>query len=176
MTLKQFGIGFLALLALGSAPLTGIAQDGEKYGFVNISLVITQSEEGQAEAKELESLGAAKERALLERQQELQALAKQFEEGANSGQPDEELKERVERLQRELERDARQAQSDVDVSRQDRIQAIGSKAVEVVRKFAEANDYTAIFRIDGGQIVYVDPDVDLTQQIIEAYDKAHPVQ
>lgn len=78
--------------------------------------------------------------------------------------------------ERELERDARQAQSDVDVSRPDRIQATGTKAIDVVRKFAEDNGYTVIFRIDGGQIVYVDPSVDLTQQIIDAYNKAYPAK
>ena len=94
----------------------------------------------------------------------------------SSGQPDEALRDRIEKLRRELERDARQAQSDVDTSRQDRIQAIGNRVVKIVRQFGQENGYTAIFRVDSGQVVYVDSGSDITEEIIAAYNKAHPVE
>lgn len=158
------------------APFAVLAQEAGKYGFVNISKVITQSEEGRAEATELESLGAQKERELNARRQELQDLVKQYEQSVNEGQPDTELRDRVQKLKRELERDVRQAQSDVDTSRQDRIQAIGRKVVELVRQYGQENGYTAIFRTDSGQVVYVDETVDITERVIEAYNQAHPVE
>lgn len=162
-------------LATGLTPAAGSAQDGEKYGFVNISQVITQSDEGQAEAAELESLGAAKEKELNARRAELQELVKRYEESVSSGDPDTELRDRIDKTKRELERDVRQAQSDVDTSRQDRIQAIGNKVVKLVREFGRDNGYTAIFRTDAGQVVYVDPKADITDRVIEAYNKAYPV-
>jgi len=165
---------FLAL-ALTLAPATADAQDGRKYGFVSISKVITESEEGRTEAGELESLGAEKEQELNARREELQDLIEQYQEGVSAGQPDEELRGRIEKMKRELERDVRQAQSDVDTSRKDRIQAIGAKVIEIVRRFGEENGYDAIFRTDGGQVVYADPGADITDEIIKAYDEAHPV-
>ncbi|MDZ7843131.1 MAG: OmpH family outer membrane protein [Gammaproteobacteria bacterium] len=162
-------------LVLATAPQDGLAQDGAKFGFVNISQVITQSDEGRAEAAELEAVGAGMEEELTERRRELEALVQQYEETVSSGEPDTALRARIERLQRELERDVRQAQSDVDTSRQDRIQALGNKAVELVRRFARENGYTAIFRTDGGQVVYAAPEADITDRIIEAYNEAHPV-
>lgn len=170
------GITWAFALALVSMPLSGWAQDEGKYGFVNITEVITQSDEGQAEATELESLGTEKQQELDARQQELQGLVGQYEESVSSGQPDQELRERIERLERDLERDARQAQSDVDTSRQDRIQAIGNKVVQLVRQFGQDNGYTAIFRVDGGRVVYVDSAADITDQVLEAYNTAHPVE
>lgn len=152
------------------------AQDGEKYGFVNISQVISQTDEGLAEAKELETLGAAKQQELNARRQKLEELAARYEKTVEDGSPDSELRDRLKRMQRELERDVRQAQSDVDVSRQDRIQALGAKVVTVIQQFGRDNNYTAIFRIDNGQMVYVDPGVDITDQIIAAYNEAHPAE
>lgn len=162
-------------LVLATTPRDGLAQDGAKYGFVNISQVITQSDEGRAEAAELEAIGAGMEEELTERRRELEALVQQYEESVGSGEPDTALRAQIERMQRALERDVREAQSDVDTSRQDRIQAIGNKAVELVRQFAQDNGYTAIFRTDGGQVVYAAPEADITDRIIEAYNEAHPV-
>lgn len=167
-------IACMMALALASAPAA--AQDGEKFAFVNISRVITQSDQGQVESAELESLGTEMERELNARRQELEALIRQYEEGVEAGQPDTGLRDRIERMQRELERDVRQAQSDVDASRQDRIQAIGNRVVELVRRFGQENGYTAIFRTDGGQVVYASPDADITDQVIEAYNQAHPAE
>lgn len=162
-------------LVLATAPYDGLAQDGAKFGFVNISQVITQSDEGRVEAAELEAVGAGMEEELTERRRELEELVQRYEEGAGNGEPDTALRARIERMQRELERDVRQAQSDVDTSRQDRIQTIGNKAVELVRGFAVDNGYTAIFRTDGGQVIYAAPEADITDRIIEAYNEAYPV-
>lgn len=163
-------------MALGAVPGAAPAQEGEKYGFVNISQVITQSNEGLVEAKELESLGSAKQREFSARRQELEELAAQYEQSVASGEPDAGLRDRIQKLQRDLERDVRQAQSDVDVSRQDRIQEIGTKVVQVVQQFARDNGYTAIFRIDNGQMVYVNPAIDITDQVLAAYNEAHPAE
>lgn len=162
---------------LGALPGPVQAQEGNgKYGFVNISQVITQSDEGLAEAEELESLGAEKQQELAARKQELEELVAQYEKSTEDGDPDAQLREQIKKLQRELERDVRQAQSDVDVSRQDRIQQIGTKVVQIVQKFAKDNNYTAIFRIDNGQMLYVDAAVDITPQVLEAYNKAYPAE
>lgn len=166
---------FALVLVLGAVPASGWAQDGKKYGFVNVTEVITQSDEGQAEARELQSIGEQKQQELNARKQELDELTRQFQESASDGQPDQELRDRIEKLQRELERDARQAQADVDTSRKDRIQAIGSKVVQLVKQFGQENGYTAIFRVDSGQVVYVDSASNVTDQIITAYNKAYPV-
>lgn len=169
---------FLAsVLFLSAAPLPARAQDGgDKYGFVNISQVITQSEEGLAEAAELESMGEEKQKDLNERKQQLEEMTDQYQKTVDSGNPDTALRDRIQKMQRELERDARQAQSDVDTSRQDRIQAIGNKVVQVIQQYAKDNGYTAIFRSDNGQVVYVAPTVDVTEKIIAAYNKAHPAK
>jgi outer membrane protein len=163
-------------LVLGLTAQPSFAQDGGKYGFVNIGEVITQSDEGQAQAAELESIGAGMEQELAARRQELEELAAEYQESVDSGNPDTSLRDRIERLQRELERDVRQAQSDVDASRQDRIQAIGNKVVNLVRQYGQENGYTAIFRSDGGQVLYADPAADITDEILNAYNQAHPVQ
>lgn len=172
---KRLVGGFGLMLALALAPLNGAAQDDQKYGFVNIAKVITQSDEGQVEAQELQSLGSGKEQELNARREKLEKMATEYQESVESGEPDTDLRERIKTTKRELERDLRQARSDVDVARQDRIQEIGSKVVELVRQFAADNGYTAIFRIDGGQMVYVEPEAEITDRIIAAYNEAHPV-
>lgn len=166
----------LLAFAIAVLPLSASADDTHKYGFVNISQVITQSDEGKAEADQLKSMGSKREKELNAKRDELQKLSDQYDKTVESGKPDEQLGEKVKRLKRELDRDIQEAQSDVDTSRKDRIQALGNKAVEVIRKFAESNHYTAIFRVDSGDMVYVDPSVDVTDKVIAAYNKAHPVK
>jgi len=166
----------LLAFAVGMLPLSASAENVHKYGFVNISQVITQSDEGKAEAEQLKSLGATKEKELNAKKDELKKLSDQYEKTVQTGKPDEQLGEKAKRLKRELDRDIKEAQSDVDTSRKDRIQALGNKAVEVIRKFAEENHYTAIFRVDSGDMVYVDPGVDVTDKVIAAYNKAHPAK
>lgn len=165
----------IAAILLTAAPLAGSAQEEAKYGVVDISRVITQSDEGQAEAAELEAFGAGKERELTARRREIEELIRQYDESADSGEPDAALRDRIERMKRQLERDVRQAQSDVDASRQERIQAIGNKVVNLVRKFGQENGYIAIFRTDGGQVIHARPDSDITDQVIDAYNEAYPV-
>lgn len=172
---KRLAGGCALMLALALAPLSGTAQDDEKLGFVNIAKVIAESDEGQAEAQELQSLGSGKEQELNARREELERMAKAYQESVESGEPDAELRDRIKATRRALERDLRQAQSDVDVERQDRIREIGGKVVELIRQFAADNGYTAIFRIDNGQMVYVDPEAEITDRIIAAYNEAHPV-
>ena len=170
------GPACLLAFAVAMLPLSASAENAHKYGFVNISQVITQSDEGKAEAEQLKSMGTEKEKALNSKKEELQKLSGQYEKTVQTGKPDEQLGEKVKRLKRELDRDVPEAQSDVDTSRKDRIQALGNKAVEVIRKFAQANHYTAIFRVDSGDMVYVDPAVDVTEKVIAAYNKAHPAK
>lgn len=165
----------LLALGIGLAPLAGSAQDTRKFGFVNISRIIAQSEDGQAEAAELDSLGAELEQELGERRAALQAQTDEYDAQASEGQADAALGERIEAMRRQLERDMREAQSEVDTARQDRIQAIGTRVVELVREFAREQGYTAIFRIDGGQVVFAAPEADITEQLIEAYNQAYPV-
>jgi len=172
---RRRAIVLALILTLTSLPLNLAAQNGEKFGFVNITEVITQSDEGQAEAEELESLGTGKQEELNARRDELESMAQAYQESLDSGQPDTELRERIKKKRRELERDMRQAQSDVDVARQDRVQEIGSKVVQVIRQFAADNGYTAIFRVDSGQMVYVAPEANITERVIAAYNEAHPV-
>jgi len=174
-TNKLLALCVLAVAAL-SPPVAAVAQDGGKYGFVNITRVISETDEGRAQAQALEDLGAEKESELNARREELQELARQYQESVSSGEPDTELRDRIERMQRELERDVRQAQSDIDTSRQDRVQALGKKVVQVVREFGRDNGYTAIFRTDSGGVVYVDEAADVTDRVIQAYNEAHPAR
>lgn len=169
-------IACLLAVAIVSFPLSAAAQGAHKYGFVNISKVITQSDEGQVQAKELEAMGAQKQKELNRKKKALDDLNDKYQKTVKAGKPDPALQEQLKRLQRELDRDAQEAQSDVDSSRKDRIQTIGNKAVDVIRKYGKENGYTAIFRVDSGEMVYVDPSVDVTDKIIAEYNKEHPAK
>lgn len=181
-TLRKSLIGPVCLpaivLVLGLAwpPFAASAQSTHKYGFVNISQVITQSDDGKVQARELEAMGAQKQKELNAKKKELDDLNKKFQRTVKAGKPNLALQEKLKSLKRELDRDMQEAQSDVDASRKDRIQSIGNKAVDVIRKFGRSHGYTAIFRVDSGDVVYVDPAVDITDKIIAQYNKEHPVK
>lgn len=171
--------GVLAFI-LGTVPLYSAAQEVDnstgKYGFVNISKVIAQSDEGQAQAQELKSMATEMEDKLNARRAELDKLVSQYDASVSSGAPDTRLGSRIEDLKRELARDIHQAQSDIDTSRKDRIRAIGAKVVKLLKRIGKERGFTAIFRTDGGQVAYVDPEADITDEAIAAYNDAYPVE
>ena len=166
----------LLLTCIALFPLGGQAEELVKIGFINVSQIVAQSDEGQIEGKELEAMGEKRQQELSKAKDEIDALVAKYEQSVESGSADESLPNQIAKLRRDLERDLKEAQADVDLKRNMSIRKISEKLVKVIDDFARENGYAALFRIDNSDVVYVDPNLVVTEQLIEAYNKAHPAE
>ena len=79
------------------------------------------------------------------------------------------------RKQKQLKRSAEDAQNDFNHDRDEAINRIGQKMVQVIKDYSAQNGFTLV--IDGAQvpIYYAAPELDITQAIVKRYDTANPV-
>ncbi|MCD4748126.1 MAG: OmpH family outer membrane protein [Thermoanaerobaculales bacterium] len=144
-----------------------------KIGFLDSERAVLQVKEGQAKLKELEAWiqqrrqnleqAAAKVNELREKLKAQQSVASQ---GTIEALQREELAARrvLEDLQRAFDRDVEQKQ-------QEFLGEIGRKIGTVASDFGKANGYDAIFILNAQPLVYISESTDLTDTVIELYDR-----
>ncbi len=161
----------------GQAP-SGQEQLGiRKVGILNVRQAIISSAEGKQASAELQSQFAA-------RQTELENLRKQLEDIQNrlrndrvlSDQEKARLSREFTQLQRLFQRKQEDFQEDLGIAENEVVERIGLKMMEVVDRYARENNFAVVLDVSGQSgVVYADPAVDITQDIIRLYDQAHPV-
>ncbi|MGC2329988.1 MAG: OmpH family outer membrane protein [Candidatus Acidiferrales bacterium] len=151
-----------------------------KVGVINMQAAITGTAEGKQAEAELQSQFAP-------RQAELQTMQKQIEDDQNrlrTGQTtlsDEEqarLTQDYQTMTRKLQRKSQDDQDDFNDARQNLINTIGRKMVEVLDKYAKDGGYAVVLDSSSQTtpIMYEANQVDITQEIIRLYDEAYPVK
>jgi outer membrane protein len=161
-----FGVGLVLLLFAGAAAAA------DKVGYINLQRLVSESKIGQDARADIQKMRKAKEDELTRR---LEALNKMKDE---LNQNWEKLDPRIQRDRRaELKRAYEDYQKMVndakeDILREDRevVAIILQKADGVLKKVARKNRYTIILK-DPNAIGYLDPEVDITEEVLEELDK-----
>ncbi len=161
-----FGVGLVLLLFAGAAAAA------DKVGYINLQRLVSESKIGQDARADIQKMRKAKEDELTRR---LEALNKMKDE---LNQNWEKLDPRIQRDRRaELKRAYEDYQKMVndakeDILREDRevVAIILQKADGVLKKVARKNKYTIILK-DPNAIGYLDPEVDITEEVLEELDK-----
>jgi outer membrane protein len=164
--------------AQGAAP-AGAATSG-KTGIINIRQAIASTAEGKQAGAELQSQFSA-------RQNELEGLNKQINDlrqrlDASQGKLSQEEQTRLQRqgevMARQLQRKQDEYQEDVNAAQADVFDRIGRKMVDVLDRYSRENGF--ILMLDSSAqntpILFVSPNIDVTQDIIRLYDGAYPVK
>jgi outer membrane protein len=142
--------------------------------------IIQDTAEGKQAAAELQSQFAP-------RQTELQTLQKQADDDQTrlrNGQTtlSEEEQGRIQReidlLTRTIQRKQQEDSGDINAARQDVVDSIGRRAVDVLNKYTKDNGYAAILDTSSQQtsVVSFASQIDVTQEIIRIYDQTYPVK
>jgi outer membrane protein len=161
----------------GQAPAGQPRERAARVAILNVRQAIISSAEGKQASAELQSQFAA-------RQSELENLRKQLQDLQSRLQTDRVLSDqertRLSRefgqLQRLFQRRQEDFQEDLNLAENEVVERIGSKMMEVIDRYARENNLAVVLDVSGqGGVVYADPSVDITQDIIRLYDQAHPV-
>jgi outer membrane protein len=164
-----------ALLALAIA---GQAQTGPaptKIGIINIQSAIIGTKDGQKAANELQTKFNPRRTQLEKSQAEIQQLREQLSKGSNTMSDDakQALMRQIDDKTRLLNRNTEDAQAEFDAEQQKLLQGLGQKVMSVIDKYSRDNGFAVILDVSNPQtpVLYAANSVDITQEIIELYDK-----
>ena len=153
-------------------------QDGLKYAYVNMQHVAAESSDGKAAAEKLKAFQDQKGRELQDRQKTLQAAQQKLESGGSvlSDAARTQLQSDIERQQRDLQRLSEDAQQDVQNLAQQVEEDFTRKVLPVVGKVAQDKQVHFVFNAAQSGLIWAEPGMDLTSDVIAAMNTAAPVR
>ncbi len=175
---KMFRLSILPALAVCAAGLVApsVAKAQAKVAVIDFQRAILETAEIKKASNELQSKYKPRTDALDKVQKELNDIQTQLQssQGKLSAAGEADLTARGQRKQREAQRLSEDLQADVDRERNDILQRAGARMKDVVKKFSEEKGYDMV--ADLANLVYVKPAIDITNDVIAAYDKTYPVK
>jgi len=150
------------------------ATGGQRVGIIDIQAAIVSTNEGQRDFQALQKKFDPKRTELEGLQKEVEELKKQLSaqgdklnDEARSG-----LARQIETKQKTLQRNYEDANNDLTAQQNEIANRIGQKMMEVVDKYARANNYGVILNVSGqaNAVLWAGQNTDVTQAIVEAYN------
>lgn len=149
-----------------------------KVGIIHIQNAIISTKDGQQAAAELQNRFEPKRKELEKKQSEIQSLQEQLRKGANTLSDDarQKLMREIDSKTRSLNRETEDAQSEFDQEQQKILQELGGRLMQVIDKYARDNGFALILDVSSPQtpVLYAANSIDITQAIVELYDKNSP--
>ncbi|BDG02051.1 OmpH family outer membrane protein [Anaeromyxobacter oryzae] len=164
----------LAVLALALA--APAARADTKIGFVDLQRAIREVDEGKAAVAVLKRDFDEKQRQLDARRTDFEKSKADFEKQA-SLMNDQARKDRAAELDKkaaDLQQLFVQLQKDLSGREQEVMRGIIDKMTSVVREIAEADGFTMVLERGDAGIVYAQPALDLTNELVRKYNARHP--
>ena len=151
-----------------------VFQDGLKYAYLRVDVIAANSVEGRAANEKVKALNDQKVRELNEKNKALQAAQQKLEQGGSvlSDVSRAQLQTEIERQQRDIQRFTEDAQQDVTALQQQLQEDFQRKLNPVVDRVAKEKQVHMIFSAADSGLVWADPTMDLTADVIRAFDAA----
>lgn len=153
---------------------TGAAVAQAKVAIINLQRAVVETAEIKKAQADLEAKYRPRTAELEKVQKELQDLQAQLQSGKVTPQQEQDLQARGQRRQREAQRLTEDLQGDVDRERNEILQKAGQRMNEIVKKIAESQNVDVV--VDVTNAVYFKPALEITNDVIKAYDAAYPVK
>jgi len=169
---KQMGLTVLALIL--TAPALP-AQGPTKVGIINIQGAIVTTKDGEKARNAIRVKYDPRAKDLETRNGELQKKKEALQKGANtlSAEASEKLRREIEDIQKKLQWDSDDLQQELQAEEGKLVNEIGQRMIQVIDEYAKAQALTIV--LDGSTqqspVLWAANGIDITQQIIELYDK-----
>ncbi len=165
--MQAFKVILLVLTTVSSLALA----DG-KVGYIDMQKAFTSTTEGQKIAKDLEAEYTKKKADLDKRQEELKGFDKELE-AKKSVLTEEAFAKKRQEFQANVQKFRDEiAQSQLELQKkQDKLSApVIDKIREIVASIAKEKNFSLVME-NGAQLVYVQPEANLTDEVIKLYEK-----
>lgn len=150
--------------------------EGAKYAFVNIQRIANESAEGRAATTRINALvqkkqaeGADRTKQLQAAQQKLDAGGSVLNEGARAA-----LQKEIERLTVDIQRFNEDAQEEVTALQNEAQGEFQTKLIPVIQAVAREKNLLAVFSAADSGVVWGEPGLDISADIIKRFDAANP--
>ncbi len=161
------------LLCFVLAPLAIVASAQLKIAVVNVQKTMLDSDELKKVSSDVEAKYKPKQDELLKLQNDLQSIQQQLQSNKLTPQAQQDLQLQGQRKQRDAQRLSDDLQQEFDRDRQDILGKAAAKMTEVVKKVAEEKGFDMV--LDVSQALYFKPAMDISPDVLAAYNKAYPV-
>ena len=162
----------LFCIFIGIAFCTASYAADYKVGYINLQRLISESKIGKDAQKQIQKMRNEKQAIIDSKRRDLEKFQKFInEEGAKM--PPQEKRKKQQALQKAYKEYQRLiADAKEDITREDRelVTLILDRAQDIVKKVAKKNKYTMILK-DANAIGYLDPEVDITDQVVKELNK-----
>lgn len=154
------------------APARVPFQEGLKYAYVQLAAVAAEANEGKVAADRVKRFQDEKATELNNRNKALQAAQDKLEKGGTvlSDAARQQLASDIERQQRDIQRATEDAQQDLQNFSQQVQQDFYSKLTPIIDRVAKAKGVHFVFSAADAGIIWADPTMDLTADVIREFD------
>jgi outer membrane protein len=151
-------------------------QDGLKYAYVRIDRIAAESNAGKALSDRVKGLNDQKVRELNEKNKQLQTAQQKLDSGGSvlNDTARAQLTAEIERQQRDIQRFTEDAQQDLQGLQQQLQEEFTRTLNPILDKVAKEKQVHMVFNATESGLVWADPSMDLTTDIIKALDAAGP--
>ena len=148
--------------------------EGAKIAYVNINLIAANSEEGKAATGKIEEFVKKKRAEIQERQKALEGLQSKLQQGLQvmSDQARQSLEKDITKQNRDLQILQEDAQTEQQQLTQQLQSEFQKKLFPVVDALAKEKGLHMVFSIADSGILWPDPGLDLTTEVIKRFDAA----
>jgi len=163
---------------VAQAPAPRPFPEGVKYGFVNVQRIASESAEGKTATTQVQALNAKKVEELNAKNKQLQASQQKLESGGSVMSPNAlaQLQKEIERQQVDIQRFTEDAQQEVTQLQQQLQEEFQRKLTPVIAQVAGEKQLHMMFSVVDSGLVWGDPALDLTPEIIKRFDAATPAR
>jgi outer membrane protein len=165
-----------AALLLASGRVAAQSNSTPKIAVMDVLRAIVECQEGKLANEDFQKKYEAKKEELTKKQKELEELQQQLKTQASTlnGQARAALTRNIEIRSTELQRGQEDAEKEFNALRNEIFSRIGSKLAPVVRQHAKDNNFSVVFDSSNqsNQLSYVDPALDITDDVIKRFDAA----
>jgi len=173
------GAALFATAGAHAQAAAGSATTG-KTGVINIRQAIASTGEGKQASAELQSQFSARQNELEGLNKQINDIRQRLDTGAGKLSPEEatRLQRQGELLARQLQRKQDEYQEDVNAAQADVFDRIGRKMVDVLDRYARENGIVVVLdsSAQNTPVLFVSPNIDITQEIVRLYDNAYPAK
>jgi Skp family chaperone for outer membrane proteins len=148
--------------------------DGVKYAFINVQRIANESTEGKAATSKVQALNQKKVTELNEKNKALQSAQQKLESGGSvmSDAARAQLQKDIERQQVDIQRFTEDAQQEVQGLQQQLQDEFQRKLGPVIQQVATEKKLHLLFSAADSGIVWAEPGLDLTDEVIKKFDAA----
>jgi outer membrane protein len=167
----------LAISGYGQQPLAASpsASGPQKIAIMSLQGALVGTHDGQKANQELTAKFEPKKKEFDQRQNEIAQEEDQLRKSGNVMSDDKrnQLARDIDEKKRRLQRDMQDAEEELQNEQQKVLQSLGQRLMAVINKYAKDNGYTMVLDDSNpsNPILYASSSVDITQDIIDLYNK-----